>query len=454
MPARRVLVVDDEPLSRWSVAERLRAEGCEVSEAGTGAEAVDRAEHGVDLVLLDADLPGGGLAAIERLRRVDPDLLAIVLTASRDASAAVDAMRAGAFDCAGAPVDLDDLALRVSRALETTRLRRHLRTFCDTLARPCGLDAIVGECEPIQRVIGLIRRAAGSPASTVLITGESGTGKDLVARVVHYASARATRPLLGITCSAMPDTLLESELFGHERGAFAGADEQKRGLFEQADEGTIFLDTIGEMAPHLQAKLLRVLEDRAFRRLGGAGDIRVDVRVIAATHRVPEELVKAATFREDLFYRLNVLRIELPPLRTRGRDVLLLARHFVRTFARELRRPARELSPAAEAALMAYPWPGNVRELRNVVERAVLICQSAQLEPADFDGLPSARAAASAGSGGFMLPPEGVSLEQVERSLVMQALERSGGNQTRAAALLSLHRDQIRYRVEKYGLKP
>ncbi len=242
-------------------------------------------------------------------------------------------------------------------------------------------------------------------------------------------------------------------MFGHERGAFTDARQQKRGLLEQADEGTVFLDEIGEMTPALQAKLLRFLEEKAFRRVGGSGDVRVDVRVIAATNRDLEEHVKSGKFREDLYYRLNVLRVEMPSLRARQDDVPLLAQYFVGTFSKEFKRPVRGLSQSAENALRAYGWPGNVRELRNLVERAVLLCEGDQLQPSDFDSLHTAKARPADGHGSFELPAEGVSLEEVERSLVTQALDRVGGNQTRAAALLGLHRDQIRYRIEKFGLK-
>jgi transcriptional regulator with GAF, ATPase, and Fis domain len=252
----------------------------------------------------------------------------------------------------------------------------------------------------------------------------------------------------------MPETLLESELFGHERGAFTDARQQKRGLFEIADEGTVFLDEIGEMAPTLQAKLLRVLEDRAFRRLGASADVKVDVRVIAATNRNLEDQLRDHKFREDLYYRLNVLRLEIPPLRERGRDVVLLAMHYLDQFARDFRRRVRSLSPAAEAALLAYTWPGNVRELRNLIERAVLLAEGDTLEPADFETVHTlhAVAASTEPASEIVLPAAGVNLEDVERRLVTLALERTSGNQTRAAALLGLHRDQIRYRMEKYGL--
>jgi DNA-binding NtrC family response regulator len=441
-------------LIRWSLAERLRADGHEIIEAGTAAEALEKAQTGVDLVLLDYKLPDeDGLTVLRKLRELDPDMLVIMLTAHKGVEIVVVAMKAGAFDYATKPFDLEDVAVRVSHALETTRLRRELRTLKDNMAKPFGLGSIIGESDVMQRLKALARRVATSPSSTVLLTGESGTGKDLVAKVIHYLSSRANGPFINITSSAMPEHLLESEMFGHERGAFTDARQQKRGLLEQADDGTVFLDEIGEMVPALQSKLLRFLEEKAFRRVGGAADIRVDVRVIAATNRDLEGQVKAGKFREDLYYRLNVLRVELPPLRDRSDDIPLLAQHFIEMFGREFKRPARGLSPAAEKALSTYTWPGNVRELKNLVERAVLLAEGTMLEPHDFDSLHTSRLKSDASAAGFTLPAEGINLEDVEKNLVVQALDRVHGNQTRAAALLGLHRDQIRYRIEKFGLK-
>ncbi|GMV21405.1 MAG: sigma-54-dependent Fis family transcriptional regulator [Acidimicrobiia bacterium] len=452
MAGRRVLVVDDEALIRWSLAERLRAEGHDVVEAGSVAEALDRAEHGVDLALLDYSLPDGdGLDILRRLRESDPDTLCMMLTAHKGIDTVVESVKGGAFDYATKPFDLDDVALRVARALETTRLRRELRTLRSGMARPFSIESIIGESEAMQRVKALARKVATSPGSTVLITGESGTGKDLLAKVIHYASHRAPRPFLNITCSALPETLLESELFGHERGAFTDARQQKRGLLEQADEGTVFLDEIGEMSPTLQAKLLRFLEEKTFRRVGGMSDVQVDVRVVAATNRQLEEAVRNGKFRDDLYYRLNVLRIEMPPLRDRTGDVSLLTQHFVEVFAKEFKRPVPGIAADAVRRLEGYGWPGNVRELRNLVERAVLLASDGTLDATDFATLASPVAAA-ASEGAFALPANGVNLEDVERSLVVQALDRAGGNQTKAATLLGLHRDQIRYRIEKFGL--
>jgi len=296
-------------------------------------------------------------------------------------------------------------------------------------------------------VKALLERVAASPASTVLLTGETGTGKDLVAKAIHYHSDRASRPFVNITCSALPEQLLESELFGHERGAFTDARQQKRGLFETADGGTVFLDEIGEMTPGLQSKLLRFLEEKTFKRVGGLADIRVDVRVIAATNRNLEEEVKTGKFREDLFYRLQVMPIVLPSLRERRGDVLLLANFYINRYNSEFRKRVKGLTPEAQAMLEQYRWPGNVRELRNAIERAMLLADKDRLGPDDFTTLSRTSVTAT-----FRLPPEGVNLEEVERQLLVQALDRSKGNQTRAGMLLGINRDQVRYRIEKFGL--
>jgi DNA-binding NtrC family response regulator len=356
-------------------------------------------------------------------------------------------MKIGAYQFANKPFNLDDIALTVAQALETTQLRREVRRLRASQAQPYAFDRIVGESAVMVGLRELLRKVAASPASTELLTGESGTGKDLAAKVLHYNSGRAHRPFVNITCSAIPETLLESELFGHERGAFTDARQQKKGLFETADGGTVFLDEIGEMTPALQSKLLRFLEEKAFKRVGGLADIHVDVRVIAATNRNLEEEVTAGKFREDLFYRLQVMPVPLPPLRERLGDVPVLAAFFIDLYNREFRKRVRGLTSAATKLLEQYQWPGNIRELRNAIERAMLLMDREWLEPDDFSGLTR-----SVASSQFKLPAEGLNLEDVERQLLIQALERAAGNQTRAAELLGINRDQVRYRIEKFGL--
>ena len=449
MPNATILVVDDEELIRWSLREGLKGEGYEILEAGSGTEALEQFKQGVDLVLLDYRLPEtDGLSVLRDLKKLDPDVLVILLTSLVSVEIAVEAMKLGAFHFANKPFNVDDVSATVARALETTRLRREVKQLRENEARPYTLRAIVGESETMEALRQMVAKVAGSPASTVLLTGESGTGKDLVAKTIHYSSARASRPFMNITCSALPEQLLESELFGHERGAFTDARLQKRGLLESADGGTVFLDEIGEMVAALQAKLLRFLEEKSFKRVGGAADIRVDVRVVAATNRNLEEQVAKGGFRSDLYYRLNVLPIRLPALREHADDVPALVDFFVDAFNREFKKRIAGVTPAAAALLKGYGWPGNVRELRNVVERAMLLAEGARLEVHDFGALKT-----GLGSGDpFELPAAGVDLDDLERSLVVQALRRAGGNQTKAAALLGLNRDQIRYRIEKFGL--
>jgi len=445
-----VLVVDDEPLIRWSLVTRLSQEGYRVLEAPTAAEAIARHQEGVDLVLLDYRLPDAdGLTVLKRIKETDPDTLVILLTAYSSVDHAVEAMKHGAYHYANKPFNVDEIALLVEKALETTQLRREVRALRASQAQPYGLDRIVGASDVMVGVRALLGKIASSPASTVLLTGESGTGKDLAAKVIHYASERAAKPFMNITCSALPEALMESELFGHERGAFTGADRQKRGLLESADGGTVFLDEIGEMVPGLQAKMLRFLEEKSFKRVGGAVDLRVDVRVIAATNRTLATEVREGRFREDLYYRLNVLPIELPPLRARRDDIPLLVHYYVDTYNREFRKHVRGVEPAAMGALQTYGWPGNVRELRNVIERAMLLAEHPTLTAGDF---PVASGGPVRLGAPVELPAGGIDLEQLERSLVEQALARSGWNQTKAAGLLGLNRDQIRYRVEKFKL--
>jgi two-component system response regulator AtoC len=450
MAHETILVVDDEQLLRRTMARRRPTAGYDVLEAADGRQALELAADGVDLVVLDYRLPDlDGLSVLKELKQRAPDTLVILLTAYASIDAAVTAMKLGAYHFANKPLDLEALVAMVEQALETTRLRREVRQLRASQAQPYSLEQIVGSSPAMTSLKAMIQEIAASPASTVLLLGESGSGKDLVAKVLHYTSARASRPFVNITCSALPETLLESELFGYERGAFTDARQMKRGLLESADGGTVFLDEIGEMPLLLQAKLLRFLEEKTLRRLGGSSDLRVDVRIVAATNRALEEEVRAGRFREDLFYRLNVLPVHLPPLRAHIEDLPALVAHYVDIFNREFKKNVRGVSAAALRMLSEYSWPGNVRELRNAVERAMLLVRGDTLE-ADLFALNAVRERPAQ----FELPPEGVDLETVERMLVAQALERTGWNQTQAARLLGLNRDQIHYRIEKFKLAP
>ena len=460
MSKARILIVEDEKLLRWSIRDRLVQEDFRVEEAASGAEALPVLQRGnLDLALIDFQLPDtDGLRLLEEARASDPALPVVLMTAYATVDSAVKAMKLGAYDYLPKPVDLDHLALTVQRGLETTRLRRELRALRRSMEAGTGPQKILAKSPAMEEVFRVIERVAPTDA-TVLILGESGTGKGLVARAIHDASPRSAMPFMTVTCTALQETLLESELMGHERGAFTDAKERKKGLFELADGGTLFLDEIGDVPVSFQAKLLQLLEDKTFRRVGGTQDLRADVRILVATHRDLEEAVRQGRFRQDLYYRLKIIPVAMPPLREREGDVGVLCQHFLDRYAAEFGSPARRLSAAALEVMEAYRWPGNVREIRNVLERMVLLARGEELGVDDIpQEILGSRAPAAAPSGGdeavpYALPPGGVDFEQLERSLVEQALRRTRGNQTRAARLLGMNREQIRYRVEKFGLR-
>ncbi|MCM2356696.1 MAG: sigma-54 dependent transcriptional regulator [Geobacteraceae bacterium] len=454
MRKAKILVVDDEHLIRWSLEQNLTKQGYEVLTAGNGEDALKLLrEEQPELVLLDIHMPGiSGLEVLEKIKEFDEEIIVIMVTAHGGLETAVNAMRKGAYDYINKPFNLDEMAIVIKKALENSELRREVAGLRSE-HKKTGPPTIVGKGKHMQDVLAMMARVAKSEASTVLIQGESGTGKELVAKWIHYESSRADKPFVAINCAAVPSTLLESELFGYEKGAFTDAKSLKKGLFELADGGTVFLDEIGDMELGMQAKLLRFLEDRTFRRVGGSKVITVDVRIISATNKDLLKAVEDKSFRNDLYYRLQVIPIFLPPLRERKDDIILLANHFIESFNKEFNKRVKGISGAAQQLLTEYHWPGNIREMKNVIERAIILGNEDTLLP---DVLPleiTARVPVSAPAGTtvFRLPPEGVDIEEVEKELIRQALEVSEGNQSKAAKKLNLGIDAFRYRMKKFG---
>ncbi len=448
----RVLIIEDEKLIRWSLRQKFQARGFRVAEAEDGASALKTLDAGVfDLIMLDYKLPDmTGLDILRKVRETSSDVVVIMSTAYTSIETAVEAIKLGAYDYVAKPFDMEHVLHMADKALETTKLRREVRELRRHIQHDYDTDRIIGRHPCMLELFDVINRVAQSGASTVFLRGDTGTGKDLVAKVIHYNSDRSPHPFMNITCTALSESLLESELFGHEKGAFTDAKSTKKGLFELADGGTIFLDEVGDMPMALQAKLLRFLEERKFRRVGGSGELSVDVRVIAATNRDIEQAIEQQRFREDLMFRLNVVPIFLPPLRNRGDDIRLLTDHFATRFATEFKKPLTKVEDGAYKRIMAYHWPGNVRELRNVIERAVLLCRGDTITEEDIVlGRPDTSTQAQ---GGFVLPASGTDFHELENSLIRQALARTNNNQTQAAKLLNLSRDAFRYRLEKLGL--
>jgi DNA-binding NtrC family response regulator len=454
----RILVVDDEKLIRWSVGERLQRGGYEVLSAESGEEALAAvASSAPDVMLLDVRLPGiDGLATLERALALHPELSVLMMSAHSTVDVAVEAMKRGAIDFLVKPFPFESLDAAVRRALATARTRRQISALTSERRQAGALHGLVGRSPAMESVRSMIARLGASDATTVLIEGESGAGKEVVARCVHFESSRADRPFMQVNCAALPEHLLESELFGHERGSFTDAHVQKRGLFESAEGGTVMLDEIGDLPPSGQAKLLRLLENKTFRRVGGVAELRADVRVVAATNVDLEDRVAQGRFRADLFFRLNVVRIRMPALREHAEDVPLLAAHFVARFNQEMKRSVKGISAAALEVLSAYAWPGNVRELRNVVERAFILHASAdEIRPEHLPPELRSAAAAQRRAPEKLVPPvqeHGIVLEDVEKRLIVEAMERATGNQSKAARLLGISRDTLRYRLKKHAI--
>ncbi len=456
----KILIVDDEAFIRENLERILAEDGYRAYSTDNGEEALKQVgEEDVDLVLLDLNLGNqSGLEVLKELRDLDPEVLVIIITGYGTVESAVEALKMGAYDYIKKPFKADAIRLIVRLALETQHLRRevrHLRREGREKGLP-GAD-MVGASPGLLQVYHQIREVAKHETATVLITGESGTGKELVARGIHNLSPRSARPFIEINCGSLPFNLLETELFGHERGAFTDAKNRKTGLFEEANGGTVFLDEIGEMDLNLQVKLLRVLEDRKIRRLGGTRLIEIDVRVIAATNRNLKAAIEAKTFREDLYYRLNVFPIHVPPLRERREDLPPLLDYFLRRFGREFNKPIREISREALDLLMRYHWPGNVRELRNVVERICIMCHDEVIRPEALPGEIWGAAPSKEAPFAFEIPPEGIVLEElvgeIEKELIAKALRITGGNIAKTSRLLNVPRGTLRYKVEKYRLE-
>ena len=449
----KILVVDDEPSHCKMLEAVLSAEGYEVTHAADGAEAVAEVEKRFfDLILMDIRMQRtGGIEALRAIKEISPGIPIIIMTAYASVETAVAALKSGAYDYLTKPLDIDELKIMLTHALQHHRLEQENLQLREQLDDRFDFSSIIGSSTSMKKVFETVALVAPTEV-TVLICGESGTGKELVANAIHLNSPRGERPFIKVNCAALPEPLLESELFGHEKGAFTGAVSRRKGRFQLAHESSIFLDEIAEMAPATQAKILRVLQERSFEPVGGSETVQVDTRVIAATNRNLEEEIRAGRFREDLFYRLNVVQIEVPPLRDRREDIPLLANFFIKHYAEKNRRHIKGLTPHALDLFMRYEWPGNVRELENVIERAVIMARGDMVAP---DALPEAIQATGESSG--VIPVElraGRSLKEVEKEMILRTLAESGGNRTHAARILGISRRTLQLKLKDYGINP
>src|SRR5579859_5213820 len=473
MPAEKILVVDDERLVRWSLRQKCEEWGYQVVEAAAGDPGLRLAQHeSPDLILLDVRMPDiSGIQVLEQIKKAPDAPPVIMITADPQLDDVKSALKLGAYDFVGKPLDFEELRVTIQNALEANRLRTEVQSLRGEVRRHTGYHEMVAVSPKSTELMNFVEKVAASEATTILIQGESGTGKDLVAKIIHYESSRQNGAFVAINCSAIPETLMEAELFGHEKGAFTDAKAMKKGLFETANGGTLFLDEIGELSPLLQAKLLRVLEDQVIRRVGGVRDIQVEVRVIAASNRDLEREVREGRFRQDLYYRLAIISIFLPTLRERKEDIFPLIDFFLAHYNRKFRKSVQGISEDTRRLLLNYDWPGNVRELKNALERAMILEEGNLLKP---DDLPFTVASGRSGpvltdkSAGAPVEPQpapgkrrlpplsipegGTSLEDVEHALVELALQQSHGNQIKAAKLLNISRDALRYKMKKFGL--
>jgi len=448
-----ILIIDDEETQRNILNGYLHKKGFKVYSASSGTEGIDIAKKNlIDILLSDYKMPDRtGLEVLEEVKRLNPEISFVIITAFGTVENAVKAMRLGAYDYISKPIDLDELDLLIERIIETKNLKSEIKLLRSQLQDKFKIDSIISNSPKMNEVLSIASRAAESKA-TILITGESGTGKEVLAKAIHFASTRKDKPFIAVNIPALPETLLESELFGHEKGAFTGAEKLKKGRFELADKGTIFLDEIGDVPLNLQVKLLRVLQEQKIERLGSTESIDIDVRIITATHQNLESKVKDGSFREDLFYRLNIVSISIPPLRERREDILPMIEHFIIYYANENGKGKIEISKEAVDLLMKYNYPGNVRELENIIERAVVLCRDNIITVNDISDTVKGFKKESSLKDSFT----GTLNEQVEaleKKLIYDALAKSGGNQTLAAKLLGLTERNIRYKIQKYGIK-
>src|SRR5689334_24637545 len=472
MPAEKVLIVDDERLVRWSLRQKCEEWGYQVVEAPSGEPGLRLAQiESPDLVLLDVRMPDiNGIQVLEQIKKAQDAPPVIMITADPQLDDVKTALKLGAYDFVGKPLDFEELHVTIQNALEATRLRTEVQSLRGEVRRHTGYHDFVAVAPKSIELMNFVEKVAASEATTILIQGESGTGKDLIAKTIHYESTRQDGPFVAINCSAIPETLMEAELFGHEKGAFTDAKAMKKGLFETAHGGTLFLDEIGELSPLLQAKLLRVLEDQVVRRIGGVRDMQVDVRVIAASNRDLERAVQEGQFRQDLYYRLAIIAIFIPPLRDRKEDILPLVDFFIERYNRKFRKCVRGITEDTRKLLLHHNWPGNVRELKNTIERAMILEEEQFLRPVY---LPFSVSQPQAGLTAFertspvngnqalpngrslprlAIPEGGTSLEEMERTMVELAMQQANGNQTHAARLLDISRDALRYKLKKFGL--
>ena len=460
MPKETILVVDDERLVRWSLQQKLEQWGYHVSLAADGATALGRIQlDNPDLITLDVKLPDmTGIDVLAELRDRNIRIPVIVITAFGIVDDAVRSLKLGAYDFIEKPINFEKLENAIRNALETKRLRTEVARTQEIQRSEFSVDRIVGVSDYVRDVRELIRKVAASEASTILILGESGTGKDLVAHAIHYESSRRDRPFYAINCAAIPETLMESELFGHEKGAFTDARTQKKGMFEIADGGTLFMDEISEMTLSMQAKLLRVLEGQPFRRVGGVKNIANDVRVIVASNQNLEEAVHASKFRQDLYFRLAIIPMHLRPLREHKEDIPELLRHFIQHYNKKFRKNIQGFTREADELLMRYDWPGNIRELKNAIERVMILAEGTRITARHLPirisekGKRPIPAGEGNSNGEVHLPAGGMSLYNLEKDLIRQALDQARGNKSTAARLLHITRDTLRYKVKKYKL--